>query len=48
VLTDITATSIPASSMKEIIASLDHSSGASPPTGAWESFVARQKKSGKM
>src|SRR6266852_4398702 len=36
------------SSMNEIIASLDHCSGASPPTGTCESFVSRQKKSGNM
>src|SRR3989442_11010522 len=34
VLTERTATSIPASSMNERVASLDHRSGASPPTGA--------------
>ena len=48
VLTDRTAASILASSMKAINASLDHGSGASPPTDAWLFSVSRQKKSGSM
>jgi hypothetical protein len=42
------AISMPASSMNEMLASLDHRSGASPPTGACAFSVACQKKSGKM
>ena len=48
VLGETTATSMPASSMNEMLASMDQRSGASPPTGASWFFVARQKKSGIM
>ncbi len=48
VLSETTATSMPASSMNEMVASLDQRSGASPPTGACAFSVSCQKKSGNM
>jgi hypothetical protein len=48
VLSETTATSMPESSMNEMLASLDQRSGASPPTGACAFSVACQKKSGNM
>jgi hypothetical protein len=45
---EVTATSIPASSMKDNISSLDQSGGLMPPTGLSLSLVSRQKKSGRM
>jgi hypothetical protein len=48
VLIDVTATSMPASSMNESIRSVFHGGGAMPPTGLCASFVSRKKKSGRM
>ncbi len=45
---DTTVTSTPASSMNEMVAPLDHRSGASPPMGACALSVSCQKKSGSI
>jgi len=48
VLTEVTATSMPASSRNESVLARDQGGGAMPPTGWSPSLVARQKKSGSM
>jgi hypothetical protein len=48
VLTEVTATSMPASSRNERVLARDQGGGAIPPTGWSPSLVARQKKSGSM
>jgi len=47
VLTEVTATSMPASSRNESVLARDQGGGAIPPTGWSPSLVARQKKSGQ-
>jgi hypothetical protein len=48
VLSETTTTSMPASSMNEMLVSLDHRSGAIPPMGVCAFSVACQKKSGNI